>query len=66
MAGAALTGPQYLWSDGSVAGLAATITAGVANPKKSGGAMPALGGAALSPEDVHAVAAYVWTFGHPG
>lgn len=63
-AGASLVGPSYLWSDGSVDGLAKTITEGVSKPKKTSDAMPALGGAALSPEDVKAVAAYVWTLGH--
>lgn len=65
-AGPGLTGPRYLWSDGTVAGLAGTITAGVASPKASNGAMPALGGAPLAPDDVTAVAAYVWTLGHGG
>jgi glucose/arabinose dehydrogenase len=63
-AGASLVGPGYLWSDGSPAGLAATITAGVAHPKKGGGGMPALGGVPLDAHDVKAVAAYVWTLGH--
>lgn len=66
MAGGSLTGPTFLWSDGSVDGLAATITKGVAQPKKASGAMPALGGADLSPADVRAVAAYVWTLSHGG
>jgi mono/diheme cytochrome c family protein len=42
-------------------GLARTITTGVDHPKKTSGAMPALGGAALDGADVKAVAAYVWT-----
>jgi glucose/arabinose dehydrogenase len=63
-AGGSLVGPAYQWSDGSVAGLAATITAGVAHPKKASGGMPALGGAPLDSGDVRAVAAYVWTLGH--
>ena len=63
-AGGSLTGPAYQWSDGSVSGLATTITAGVAHPKKASGGMPALGGAPLDAGDVHAVAAYVWTLGH--
>jgi glucose/arabinose dehydrogenase len=63
-AGGSLVGPAYQWSDGSVAGLAATITAGVAHPKKASGGMPALGGVPLDTADVHAVAAYVWTFAH--
>jgi mono/diheme cytochrome c family protein len=66
MAGGSLVGPAYLWSDGSVDGLAHTITSGVSQPKKASGAMPLLGGVALSPEDVTAVAAYVWTLGHTG
>jgi len=65
-AGGSLVGPQYQWSDGSPAGLAATITAGVAHPKRASGGMPARGGAALDDADVQAVAAYVWTLGHSG
>jgi glucose/arabinose dehydrogenase len=63
-AGGSLVGPAWLWSDGSVAGLAKTITTGVDHPKKTSGAMPALGGAALDGGDVTAVAAYVWTLRH--
>jgi glucose/arabinose dehydrogenase len=63
-AGGSLVGPAYQWSDGSVSGLAATITAGVAHPKHASGGMPALGGAPLDAADVRAVAAYVWTLGH--
>ncbi len=66
MSGASLAGPAFLWSDGSVDGLAATITSGVAKPKKASGGMPALGGAALTAQDVRAVAAYVWTLSHAG
>ncbi|NKI98233.1 c-type cytochrome [Novosphingobium sp. SG707] len=65
MAGGSLVGPDFLWSDGSPEGLAATIAKGVDKPKKASGAMPAMGGAALSPADVKAVAAYVWTLAHP-
>ncbi|WCT80168.1 DUF7133 domain-containing protein [Novosphingobium humi] len=65
MTGGSLVGPDFLWSDGSPEGLAATIAKGVDKPKKAGGAMPAMGGAALSPADVKAVAAYVWTLAHP-
>ncbi|WP_353227579.1 c-type cytochrome [Novosphingobium sp.] len=63
-AGGSLVGPAYQWSDGSVDGLSATITAGVAHPKHASGAMPALGGSPLDAADVKAVAAYVWTLGH--
>lgn len=66
MAGSPLIGPRFLWSDGSVDGLAATIASGVANPRRTSGAMPPKGGAALSDADVRAVAAYVWTLAHGG
>ena len=60
-----LTSGKWLWSDGSVNGLQRTITAGVPNPKNYRGPMPPMGGAQLSPEQVQAVAAYVWALGHP-
>jgi glucose/arabinose dehydrogenase len=63
-AGASLVGPTYLWSDGSVARLAATITKGVPVPRNAGGPMPAKGGADLTDADIGKVAAYVWTLGH--
>ena len=66
MAGGALTGPTWLWSDGSVDGLARTITVGVSQSKKASGAMPAMGGVALSPDEVRAVASYVWTLRRSG
>lgn len=64
MAGGSLVGPDFAWSDGSIDGLVATITQGVEKPKKASGAMPPLGGARLTPADVRAVAAYVWTLSH--
>lgn len=63
-AGPALVGPTFLWSDGSVAGLAHTIAVGVDQPKRTSVAMPAMGGAELSASDVNAVAVYLWTLGH--
>ena len=62
--GPSLKGPKWLWSDGSYSGLKRTITAGVAHPKQYGGVMPPLGGAQLTPEQVSALAAYVWAIGH--
>jgi len=55
---------QWLWSDGSVAGIASTITEGVMQPKQYRAPMPPLGGAQLSPEQVTALAAYVWGLSH--
>ena len=62
--GSDLTTGSWLWGDGSLQSLAATITMGVPAARKSMGSMPPLGGATLSPTDVNAVAAYVWAIGH--
>ena len=62
--GPALTGKKWLWSDGSYAGIAKTITEGVSQPKQYRSPMPAMGGAQLTPEQVSALAAYVWSFSH--
>jgi glucose/arabinose dehydrogenase/mono/diheme cytochrome c family protein len=59
-----LTGKKWLWSDGSYAGIAKTITEGVSQPKQFRSPMPAMGGAQLTPEQVSAVAAFVWSFSH--
>jgi glucose/arabinose dehydrogenase/mono/diheme cytochrome c family protein len=60
-----LTGKKWLWSDGSYAGIAKTITEGVSQPKQFRSPMPAMGGAQLTPEQVSAVAAFVWSLSHP-
>jgi mono/diheme cytochrome c family protein len=62
--GPTLADNQWLWSDGSVAGIASTITQGVMQPKQYRAPMPPLGGAQLSPEQVKALAAYVWGLSH--
>jgi glucose/arabinose dehydrogenase/mono/diheme cytochrome c family protein len=59
-----LTDKTWLWSDGSVKGIAATITAGVSQPKQYRAPMPAMGGAQLSADQVSALAAYVWGMSH--
>ena len=63
---APLNSGHWLWSDGSLPALTATIENGVPQPKQYQGVMPPLGGAPLSPRDVAAVAAYVWAVGHAG
>jgi glucose/arabinose dehydrogenase/cytochrome c5 len=60
-----LTSGKWLWSNGSYAGIAATIAQGVAQPKQYRSPMPAMGGAQLSSDEVMAVAAYVWALNHP-
>jgi glucose/arabinose dehydrogenase len=62
--GPALDSGHWLWSDGSLKGIRATIEKGVPKPKQYEGVMPPLGGAPLSKKDVDAVAAYVWAVGH--
>ncbi len=59
-----LTGKKWLWSDGSYAGIKKTITAGVSQPKQYRSPMPPMGGAQLTPEQVSALAAYVWAISH--
>lgn len=62
--GPALTAHQWLWSDGSYAGIQKTITEGVPQPKKYRSPMPAMGGAQLSADQVKALAAYVYSISH--
>lgn len=58
-----LTDQQWLWSDGSLAGIQRTILDGVYKPKQFRAPMPARGGAVLTDEQVAAVAAFVWGLG---
>jgi mono/diheme cytochrome c family protein len=62
--GADLTSGSFLWSDGSVTGIAGTIKTGVAEPKNHTGAMPPYGGVELKDNELNAVAAYVWALSH--
>lgn len=55
---------KWLWSDGSYAGILKTIREGVPQPKEYRSPMPAMGGAQLTPEQLSAVAAYVWALSH--
>jgi glucose/arabinose dehydrogenase/mono/diheme cytochrome c family protein len=62
--GADLTAGTWIWSDGSLEGLTKTIAEGVPTPRQHHGAMPPMGGPALSAADLKAVSAYVWAIGH--
>jgi glucose/arabinose dehydrogenase/mono/diheme cytochrome c family protein len=62
--GPALTGKNWLWSDGSYPALRKTITEGVAQPKQYRSPMPPMGGAELTSDQLSAVAAYVWSISH--
>src|SRR6267142_922154 len=59
-----LTGKKWLWSDGSYPGIKKTIIEGVSQPKQYRSPMPPMGGAQLAPEQVSALAAYVWAISH--
>ena len=60
-----LTGKKWLWSDGSYEGLKKIITDGVPRPKDYRSPMPPMGGAQLTPDQVSALAAYVYSISHP-
>jgi glucose/arabinose dehydrogenase/mono/diheme cytochrome c family protein len=62
--GADLTKPEWIWSDGSFAGIMKVITDGVPQPKTHRSPMPPMGGAELTPDQVSALAAYVWSLSH--
>ena len=59
-----LSDTQWLWGDGSYAAIAKTITSGVPQPKQYRSPMPPMGGAELTPDQVSAVAAYIWGLSH--
>ncbi|WP_395664760.1 PQQ-dependent sugar dehydrogenase [Methylocella sp.] len=63
--GSDLASGRFLWSDGSLQGITETIKKGVPQPKEHGGAMPPMGGSELSPEELRAVAAFVWSVSRP-
>jgi glucose/arabinose dehydrogenase/mono/diheme cytochrome c family protein len=59
-----LTSGKWLWSDGSYSGIAKAITQGVPQPKIYRAPMPPMGGTQLTPDEVNAVAAYLWSLNH--
>ena len=59
-----LTAKKWLWSDGSYAGISKTIREGVMHPKQYRSPMPPMGGAQLAPDQLSALAAYVWALSH--
>ena len=62
--GADLADDEWLHSDGTYAGILATIETGVPADKSSNGSvMPPKGGGSISDEQLKAVAAYVWSLG---
>lgn len=62
--GPKLTAHKWLWSNGSYAGIMKTIRDGVPNPKEYRSPMPPMGGSQLTPDELRALAAYVWALSH--
>lgn len=60
-----LTDAKWLDSDGTYPSIVATIQRGVPDPKDGPSPMPPMGGANLTPAQVRAVAAYVYSLTHP-
>lgn len=59
--GANLTDGEWLNSDGSYDAIVKTIQTGVPKPTRAPAPMPPMGGASLTPDQVKAVAAYVYS-----
>lgn len=59
-----LTDQEWLHSDGSWQGIFNTVQSGVLAPKKFPGAMLPMGGSGLTPEQLRAVSAYVYSLSH--
>ena len=60
-----LTGGTWLHGDGSYAFIVGLVEQGVPDPKQFPAPMPPKGGAKLRPEQVRAVAAYVYSLSRP-
>ena len=59
-----LTDSQWIWGNGSLASITKTIREGVPAPKQHTGVMPPMGGAQLTPAQLAAVAAYIYSLSH--
>lgn len=60
-----LTDEEWLNVDGTLQSIVALVRTGVQTPKEHPAPMPPMGGASLKPEEIEAVAAYVWSLSHP-
>lgn len=60
-----LTDKTWLNGDGSYHFIVHTVTTGVPQPKQHPAPMPPMGGASLTPDQIRAVAAYVYSLSHP-
>ena len=55
-----LTDATWINGDGTYPFIVSTVERGIPKPKEAAAPMPPKGGANVSPDQVHAVAAYVW------
>ncbi len=60
-----LTDSQWLNGDGSLQFITNTVKTGVPHPKQHPAPMPPMGGAQLTPQQIAAVASYVYSLSHP-
>ena len=60
-----LTSGKWIHGDGSYDAIMKTIEQGVPQPKEAAGPMPPMGGAKLTPDQLKAVAAWVYSLSHP-
>lgn len=60
-----LTDEEWLNVDGKWASIVELVKTGVPTPKEHPAPMPPMGGASLKPEEIQAVAAYVWSLSQP-
>ena len=58
-----LTDTEWLNIDGSFASIQQNVKTGVPTPKQHPAAMPPMGGATLSDDQIRQVSAYVWSLG---
>lgn len=58
-----LTDAKWIWGDGSFAGISDIIQKGIPKPKEYALSMPSA--ANLSPDQIKALAAFVWSLSHP-
>lgn len=59
-----LTDNTWIHGDGSLSFIEHTVTTGVPQPKSHPAPMPPMGGASLNPDQIKAVAAYVYSLSH--
>lgn len=60
-----LTSGKWLHGDGSYGFIVETIEKGIPKPKQAAAPMPPMGGGKLTPAQVSALAAYVYSLSHP-